>query len=89
MFSARLVTNDAFLGEIYLISDDPNAAGSHYFFTPETKYLIQLRTYVVCGYNDSWWVGRINVKDIKDPLTNEILIAFMHPQGPSSAFYWP
>ena len=76
------------------ISADANAAGLHYFFTPETKYLfdeIQLRTYVhvVCEYDDSWWIGRINDKDIKDPLTNEILIAFMYPQGPSSAFYWP
>jgi len=47
---------------------------------------IQPGNYIACVYDGHWWFG--NVCDVSTE-EREILVNFMHPNGPSSSFTWP
>ena len=41
--------------------------------------------YVVCMYDQQWWVG--NICDTSEE--QDVKVTFMHPHGPSKSFSWP
>jgi hypothetical protein len=42
--------------------------------------------YVACMYDEKWWVG--NIRELCHE-ENDVLVNFMHPNGPARSFSWP
>jgi len=71
-----------------LTAEDDEYAGSYKFFDPcpvQSKNF-DVGEYVVAKYDHSWWIGTVLEIDTDQ---EELLIKFMHPQGPCQTFYWP
>ena len=67
---------------------DENYCGTHSFFhLPAVSYAeILLMSYIACIYDNKWWIGLVDEKDSDE---GDMSINFLHPDGPSSFYYWP
>ena len=47
---------------------------------------IEAASYVGCLYNQHWYIGLAQDLSAEN---NDVSVKFMHPKGPSKAFFWP
>ena len=71
----------------YLIPHEPTSLNEHKIIDP----IVSLRDcspgrFVRCSYDDDWWIGIIRETSFE---FQDVLIKFMHPNGPSKYFNWP
>ena len=61
-------------------------AGRHNFNSAIADIRPQKQDFIASFYDEHWWVGL--VLDLDDE-SNDVLVKFMSPHGPSSSFSWP
>ena len=70
-----------------ITAEDQWYAGCYKFFDHQQQVLkFSIGDYVAVKYDNLWWVGII-LEDLAQE--EELLIKFMHPNGPRQTFHWP
>ena len=67
-------------------AEDEFFAGRYNFNSAIADIRPQKQDFIASFYDEHWWVGLVIDLDDK---SNDVLVKFMSPHGPSSSFSWP